>query len=212
MKLSIWNQTIHLLPERAAFWSEEGLLIVSDIHLGKAIAMQKAGIAVPEGAMEEDLFNLEQVIRQTNAERCVIVGDLIHAKSGLSDRVKQKFCRWLQNLPCEIELVFGNHDRSLIKNLPNEWTLHPHFERLAIPPFCFCHIPAQVENYFVWSGHVHPKIVLSDGNDRMRLPCFQIFPNMGILPAFSVFTGGSLVKKSPNYRIFVTTGREVIEV
>lgn len=212
MKLSIWNQTIHLLPEGAAFWSEEALLIVSDIHIGKAVAMQKAGIAVPEGTMEEDLFNLEKVIRLTNAERCVIVGDLIHAKSGLSDRVKNKFSQWLQNLPCEIELVFGNHDRTLIKNLPNEWKLHPHFDRLVIPPFCFCHIPTQVENYFVWSGHVHPQIILKNGSDRLKLRCFQIFPNMAILPAFSIFTGGSLVRKGPHDRIFVTTGREVIEV
>ena len=212
IELTLFRQTIKLLPERAAYWVEKKLLIVADIHLGKVAAMQKAGIPVPEGAMEEDLSELARLIEQTGAKKCVIVGDLIHAKNAAVGWVSENFSMWLKKPACQIDLVFGNHDKSLIKHLPSDWALSVHYEQLKIEPFCFSHIPTVVEGYFVWSGHLHPQIVLSNGSDRVTLRCFQIYDAQGILPAFSTFVGGFTIKKEKKSRVFVTTGQEVIEV
>lgn len=208
----IRDQHIRLLPKRAAFWQEQSTLIVSDLHLGKATAFRKSGIAIPEGAMESDLYSLKQLIQDTQAKRCIVVGDLIHSSLGITESVKALFRDWLESLSCEIDLVVGNHDRSLVKSLPKEWNLSMHIQKLLIPPFCFCHIPTLKEGYFVWSGHIHPEIVLKSGVDRVKLRCFQVFEEQAILPAFSSFVGGSYVKKNEINRIFAIANDSIIEI
>lgn len=212
MRVTIRGEEIVLLPECAAFWVAKKTLIVSDIHIGKAATLRKAGIAVPEGSMEEDLASLAKLIHKNKARHCIIVGDLIHSSRGLSECVKTALHTWLSELKCEVHLVFGNHDKPLIKNMPAEWNLHTYKEKLVMDPFLFCHLPTLSENHFVWSGHIHPKIVLSDGLDNLKLKCFFMTTNQCILPAFSTVVGGHLVTKDKDSRIFVTTGSEIIEV
>lgn len=210
--ISLRNQHIQLLPERAALWKEQNTLIVADLHLGKATAFRKAGIPIPEGAMEKDLQALKNLVETTEAKRCIVVGDLIHSASGISETVRSQFRDWLESIDCEIDLVVGNHDRSLIKNLPQEWNLSMHVQKLLIPPFCFCHIPTLQEGYFVWSGHIHPEIVLKSGVDRIRLRCFQVFEEQAVLPAFSSFVGGCYVQKNEINRIFAIAEDQIIEI
>lgn len=212
MIITLKQQQIELLPQRAAFWKEQRTLIVADIHLGKAMAFRKAGIPIPEGAMERDLHSLKKLIEETQSKRCIVVGDLIHSASGISESVKELFKVWLESITCEIDLVVGNHDRSLVKNLPDEWNLNLHLQKLIIPPFCFCHIPTLIDGYFVWSGHIHPEIVLKSGVDRLRLRCFQVFEEQAILPAFSSFVGGSYVHKNEINRIYAIADHQIIEI
>ncbi len=146
------------------------------------------------------------------AKRCVVVGDLIHAKAGLSEPIVAMFSEWLKGIDCEIDLVIGNHDRSLQKYLPHEWTLHLHKESYVNPPFCFCHFPCQKEGYFVWSGHLHPQIAIRGKSDRVVVRCFHIGKEMAILPAFSSFVGGSFVQKGKDTKIYGIANDKIIEL
>ncbi|MBA2727135.1 MAG: metallophosphoesterase, partial [Parachlamydiaceae bacterium] len=146
--------------------------------------------------MDDDLLNITDLLNELKAEKCIIVGDLIHAHSGISEDVKKKFSEWLRKTQCEIHLIFGNHDHSLIKNLPPEWPLYTHKEGLLIEPFYFSHFPMHHEQWFVWSGHLHPKVEITNNYDRLVLRCFQIFKDLAIIPAFGFFVGGTLVRKS----------------
>ncbi|MGZ3632739.1 MAG: ligase-associated DNA damage response endonuclease PdeM [Parachlamydiaceae bacterium] len=211
-KLMILDQTIRLLPEKAAFWEEKKALILADIHLGKATVFRQHGIPIPEGNMEEDLKRLERLIRKMEAKLCVIVGDLIHAKSGLTTELKDFFGNWLSIIDCEMHLVIGNHDKSLVKGLPKKWPIHIHQTALTLDPFYFSHYPMSHEKLFVWAGHLHPKIKLKSAHDCLLLPCFQIFSHLGILPAFSSFVGGAYVEKTPSCEIFIVTNSSVIQL
>jgi len=212
MKITIREQTCHLLAEKAVFWEEKKILIVADIHIGKATVFRKQGIAIPEGNMQQDLIHLKELIQTTGAEKCIVAGDLIHAKSGLSDSVKLLFSKWLHEVKCEIHLVLGNHDYSLAKTLPKEWTLYLHTESLLIEPFYFSHFPMHHHQWFVWSGHLHPKIEIKNRHDRLVLRCFQIFSDLGILPAFGSFVGGAFVKKCESCQIFAIVNANVIRI
>jgi DNA ligase-associated metallophosphoesterase len=194
------------------YWEEERTLILADIHIGKAAMFRKAGVAVPEGSMQEDLLKISALIEQMQAKKCIIVGDLIHAPSGLSAEVKAYFSQWLKQTSCEIHLILGNHDRILAKSLPEEWSLYLHKEPIIINPFYFSHYPMKHEEYFVWSGHLHPKITIKNQHDSITLRCFQIFPELGILPAFGSFVGGTAVKKEKNCSIYAITDQSVIEI
>lgn len=211
-KLIIRDQIIKLLPERGVLWEEEKTLIIADIHLGKVALFQKEGIAIPEGSMEEDLLAIGSMIKQTQAKKCIIVGDLIHAKKGLSSEVVRQFSEWQKKTDCEIHLVVGNHDYSLLKKIPEEWSLHLHKESWAWGPFLFSHFPLQHPELFVWAGHIHPKVEIKSRGDRLILRCFQIYKNLGVLPALGSFVGGAFVKKSDDCEIYVIADDEVLRL
>lgn len=212
MKLTIRNQTCYLLPQKAVYWEEKKTIILADVHIGKGTVFRKSGIPIPHGIMDDDLANIRQLICYFEAEKCIIVGDLIHAQSGLSSDVKKKFSEWLKGINCEVHLILGNHDGVLLKDLPHEWPLYVHQEGLLIESFYFSHIPKRHPQCFVWSGHLHPKVVISDKYDRLVLRCFQIFADLAIIPAFGFFVGGSIVKKSAECKIYAIVDDEIIEI
>lgn len=212
MILTLCKQKCHLLAERGVFWEENKSLIIADIHIGKGTVFRKAGIPIPEGIMDNDLKRISTLIRTYDAKQCIIIGDLIHAKSGLSPSVVEKFADWISTLPCEVHLILGNHDRSLHNNLPHEWNLHIYENGLAIPPFYFSHFPLEHPDLFVFAGHLHPKIEIRDKSDRLVLKCFQIFPHLAIIPAFSSFAGGTFVTKNPQCKIYAIADQSVIEI
>lgn len=212
MKLTLRGQTCHFLFQRGVYWEEQKTLILADIHIGKAAVFRKAGIPIPEGDMEEDLRNIRTLVETTQAQKCIIVGDLIHAKSGLTPEVKKLFSDWLHSLNCEIHLVLGNHDHSLVKDLPKEWPLTLHKESLLVEPFYFSHYPTTHPTHLVWSGHIHPKVEIKNYHDRIVLRCFQLYENQVILPAFGSFTGGTFVKKDNTCRLLAIAGNSLIEL
>lgn len=212
MKLIIRNQTCHLLTEKAVYWEEKKTIILADIHMGKETVFRKAGIPIPQGIIDDDLKKITHLLRNFDAEKCIIVGDLIHAKNGLSPEIKMKFSEWLREIKCEVHLVLGNHDHTLIKNLPPEWPLAIYKEGLLIEPFYFSHLPIRHAPWFVWSGHVHPKIEIKNKSDRLVLRCFQIFSDLAIIPAFGFFVGGALVKKSTDCKIYAIADNAIIEI
>ena len=212
MKITIRNQTCHLLSEKAVFWEEMKTVILADIHIGKGTVFRKAGIPIPQGIMDDDLMNIANLIQGLKAEKCIIVGDLIHALSGISDNVKKSFGDWLQKVDCEVHLVLGNHDYMLLRHMPAEWHLHVHNEDLLIEPFYFSHYPKYHKEWFVWSGHLHPKVEIRNRYDRLVLRCFQIFDDLAIIPAFGFFVGGTMVRKSNDCKIYAIADDAVIEI
>lgn len=211
MKITIRDEVCHFLKENAVYWEREKILFLADIHLGKAAAFRASGVFVPEGTMEKDLSNILQLIQKYKPLKCIIVGDLIHASLSWTEDVKNTIEDWLKKCDCEVHLILGNHDRSLLKNLKPSWPITIHQEFL-IEPFLFSHYPKESLPWFVWAGHIHPKIEIKSGYDRIVLRCFQVFENYAILPAFSYFVGGAYVTKSATSRIFAITDQAVREI
>jgi len=79
-------------------------------------------------------------------------------------------------------------------------------------PFRFAHHPEPAIGRYSWAGHLHPVVRLSWGADRLRLPCFHLGTAVGILPAFSAFTGGVDMRRRPDERIFAIADDAVVEV
>jgi uncharacterized protein len=64
----------------------------------------------------------------------------------------------------------------------------------------------------VLAGHLHPCITVGRGIDRLRLPCFHFGANVGVLPAFGVFTGMHPIDRAPGDRVFVVADNAVHEL
>lgn len=203
---------LELLPERGLYWPQAGLLAVADLHWGKPESFQQHGIPLPTGVLEDDLERLSQALHRTGARRLLLVGDLVHSRRGITPAVTQRIATWRAGHDAvEMVLIRGNHDRHL-KLLPPEWRIDVQEEHTDEGPFRFAHHPEPATGRYLWAGHLHPVVRLPLGKDRVRLPCFHLGPEVGILPAFSAFTGGVNVTRRPGERIFAIADTAVVEV
>lgn len=201
-RIEIAGESIELLPDRAAWWPGRRTLIVADLHLGKERAFGAVGIAIPGGGLDETLTRLAKCVETLHAERIIITGDLLHAKPGTTPTIIERVAAWRRECPVEIWLVPGNHDRES-ERVAEPWRLRLCPDEVTEGPFRFVHKPdAGRPDTFTWCGHLHPVVRLEAGIDVLRLPCFHIAERLGILPAFSLFTGGSRTEISPGHAVW----------
>src|SRR5262249_44263696 len=144
-------------------------------------------------------------------KRLIILGDLIHGPTGLTDVLNQQIIDWRARHAGEMILVAGNHDRC-IESVAARWNIEVIQNALVEPPFSFFHHPEIQENGFNWSGHVHPTIRLSSATDTLRLPCFYFTETGATLPAFSEFTGGYNIQPKPADKVYALSEGQVIPI
>lgn len=186
--VTVAGETLVLRGDRSLYWPRERALVVADVHVGKTESLRSDGVAVPDGAMFDDLVRLAAAIEGTGAERIIVIGDLVHDARGLTPLVREFVTRWRHTVPCRLDLVLGNHDRR-VRRLPSEWDMVVHDPCLTLEPLAFCH-DTHVPGTYTLIGHVHPRIHLFGGGDGVRVPCFHIGHSVMTLPAFSTLTAG----------------------
>lgn len=215
MEEAVFNfqqQTWHLSAGRALYWAEEKSLILSDLHLGKSAHFRKAGIAVPTGIIEEDLYRLQQLITRYHPEQLIIVGDLFHSSA---NNEVQYFRLWRQQFPqIRFILVKGNHDildASLYESLQISVQ-----DTLTLRNIHFMHEPCEEgeENgHYIFSGHLHPGVIIAGtGRQSLRLPCFYFGKHCGILPAFGRFTGLATLAPDTGEQVFAIANKSIFQV
>lgn len=217
--VSVAGESLLLLPEKAVFWPAQQMLIIADIHFGKAASFRALGVPVPRGTTTENLAGLDALIERHGARHVVFLGDFLHARAAHASSTQQAMLAWRRARPdLRLSLVRGNHDRHAgdpPAALGIELVDEPH----AVGPFAFCHHPdleldleTSAGAGYVLAGHVHPAWVLATRFDSLRLPCFVVGPQRMILPSFGSFTGGHVVGREAGDLIFVTSGEAVHSV
>lgn len=202
-----------LSANRAIFWENHEALIVSDVHIGKTGHFRKAGIGVSPKVYVEDLQRLLATILFFKVSKLIIVGDLSHSKK---NKELDLFSRWRNDFPSlQIDLVKGNHD--ILDDLwynENNITLHHH--QLCIDDLCFCHDLDEctaTQDQYIISGHLHPGVKLRGmGKQAFSLPCFYFTERFGVLPAFSHFTGNSLIKPNAGENVYAIADNQVLKI
>ena len=215
MRIAVREEEFELLPDRCLYWPSQELLVVADVHLGKAESFQQQGLWLPAGSRGKDLSILSEVIAGRLVRRLIFLGDLIHSMAGVTGEVLQDFARWMSDFGGEVLVVVGNHDAGLAKRWPAAWDQATLCDHVRLGDFIFQHQPVSQpgpEGEYYWVGHVHPMIPLRKGPDRLRLPGFVISAFQGLLPAFSSLSGGYDVSFSPIDRVFVAGEGRVYEV
>jgi DNA ligase-associated metallophosphoesterase len=177
---------LQLLAGRAAWDPGAGLLLVADLHLGKAETFQAHGIPLPSDGDASTLNQLLALAHSLRPRRVAVLGDLIHGRLGLTAELRAKLRALPELLGCELTLVGGNHERgSWLEGLPAQ-PAH------AVGPLWLSHEPESRPGCLNVCGHCHPVAVVGRGADRLRLPCFAYDPAAErlLLPAFGDLTGG----------------------
>lgn len=202
----------HLLltPERGVWWPERRTVFVADVHLGKAATFRSQAIPIPDGT-EEDLSALDRLLERTAATELVILGDLIHARRGRCQTTFEAVTRWRSvRREISIRLVRGNHDVRAGQP-PVAWSFETLREDAEIGPFALRHYPDPIGRPTL-AGHLHPKIRLEQGGDRLDLPCFLLRKEVLILPAFTHFADSTRIRREPADQVFPIGGDEVFRI
>jgi len=192
-----------MLPERALLWRERGMLILADVHFGKAAAFRAGGIPVPHGTTRANLEAIDALVQQHAVRHIVFLGDFLHARAGRAAGTLAALAQWRgRNAGLTLTLVRGNHDHHA-GDPPEALGMELVDEPWRVGPLAFCHHPQTVEGAFAIVGHVHPVYRLSSAGDSLRLPCFVVDGRWAMLPAFGAFTGGYRVDALPGQRIYL---------
>lgn len=202
------EQDLFLLPEKAIYWSQHKMMIISDPHFGKIQHFRKAGLAVPKAASYKNWQRLFQLLARPDLEQVLFLGDLFHSDW---NQEWKDFAYLLSQFPeLRYHLVLGNHD-SLDENWYSDSRINIHKE-LLLGPYHFTHEPEETNEYNI-CGHIHPAVRLrGSGRQGLRLPCFYFGKQQAILPAFGIFTGTHKIKSSKEDDIFVIAENQIIKV
>jgi metallophosphoesterase superfamily enzyme len=156
------GETLELLAQRAVWDPLRRVLLVADLHLGKAESFQAQGIPLPSDGDAATLNALLALAAMCQPEQVI------------------------ELLGCPLRLIGGNHERgSWIAGLAQE-------PSQAVGPWWLSHEPEARDGHLNLCGHLHPVALLGGNGDRLRLPCFSYCPRSErlALPAFGALTGG----------------------
>ncbi len=211
-EVTIGGEAVLLLPQKAVYWPREKMLIIADIHFGKAASFRAKGIPVPRGTTTQNLDALDELMALHDTAQVMFLGDFLHARAAHAPATLAAMLAWRHtHRELRLLLVRGNHDRHAgdpAATLGIEMADEPY----QVGPFAFCHHPDIAADGYVLAGHVHPVYLLSSRLDSLRLPCFLAGQTRMILPSFGAFTGGFVVAPKPGERVWVSSGEAVHSV
>jgi len=208
-RISVAGAVLTMLPQRALWWQQCKLLIVADIHFGKAAAFRAGGVPVPRGTTGSNLEVLDHLIRSCAIEHIVFLGDFLHARTARAAATMEALRQWrIRHPQLLLTLVRGNHDRHA-GDPPDALNIQVVDEPFQIGPLALCHHPQRIAGAYTLAGHTHPVIRLSAGRESLRLPCFVFGPHQATLPAFGAFTGGHVIRGEPHAQVFICTDDKV---
>lgn len=216
VEIEVAGERVWLMPQRGVYWPARRMLLVADLHLGKADAARAEG--APLGGrvlgdmLERQLCTLSAAIEASGAERVIVLGDLLHSPIGLTTAMVEAVANWRETVAATIDVVPGNHDRRLGKVAP-VWGMGVLEPRVSVGAFELVHDPEHASGTsFAWCGHLHPAVELARGGDAMKLPAFHLKDGLGVLPAFTSMARGKQLWVEAGDRVFAVAGAEVVEM
>ena len=169
----------------ALWWPEQGLICVSDLHLGKSERIaRRGGGALPPYDTRDTLTRLAADLARCQARTVVCLGDSfddLDAARALPEAERL----WIARLQAGRRWVWieGNHDPGPVDLGGTLLT------ELPVAPLTFRHIARSGASGEV-SGHYHPKATIRSRGRAMTRPAFLLDRDRVILPAYGTYTGG----------------------
>jgi metallophosphoesterase superfamily enzyme len=163
----------------ALFWEEQGLLVVSDLHLEKGSSFASRGVLLPPYDTAATLGRLAAVIARHDPRMVIALGDSFHDRSA--------------------HRRLSAPDPALPPDLGGTVATE-----VAIGPIVFRHEPTGAAGEI--AGHLHPKARVATRARSLERRCFVSDGDHAILPAFGAYSGGLSIRDAAFAKIFRTPG------
>ena len=211
-EVTVAGELLELCPERAIYWPRRRMLLLADLHFGKASSFRALGVNVPRGTTAEGLLRLDRLLHAHQVETLVFLGDFLHAREGRTHATFVALAEWrASHADVAMQIVRGNHDRSAgdpPAMVGIDCVDGPHM----VTPFALAHHPVAIPGLYVLAGHLHPCATLvGAGRQRERLPCFWFSATVGVLPAYGDFTGCAEVPADGDDSVWVVADDSVMQ-
>jgi uncharacterized protein len=170
----------------ALYWPEEGLLVVSDLHLEKGSAFAVRGVLMPPYDTATSLDRLAALFARYAVRIVVALGDNFHdgggpARLAHSDRAHlfelQRGRDWVW--------IAGNHDPDPAQHIGGVFA-----KSMSLGSLAFRHEPTEGPADGEIAGHLHPSARVTQRGRSVTRKCFAADDRRMILPAFGAYTGG----------------------
>jgi len=190
--------TLHADLAGALIWSEQSLLVVSDLHFEKGSSFAARGVLLPPYDTVATLSRLAAVIARHNPRMVIALGDSFHDRDA-HDRLAPGDREALAALQAHRDWIWisGNHDPALPKDIGGMVA-----SEVAIGPIIFRHEPTGTAGEI--AGHLHPKARVVTRGRAMERRCFACDGERLVMPAFGAYTGGLSIRDSAFAKIFPT--------
>jgi len=222
MKIFNSVETVDGLP--AIFLKKEGILAISDTHLGYELYLAEKGMYIPQLQLKEMLQNLKEAYELTGARTLLINGDMKHEFGEASRqewREVREFVTFAKKMFEEVVLVRGNHDNyllSITSKLGIE-VFDPFYLRNGK---CFLHGHKKVklpweEIEILIIGHEQPALLLRRGFDKIKIPCI-LYGKMKngkriiCIPSFSPLSSGTSINMMDKDELLSPYLREEVDL
>ena len=187
-------------PSGALFWEEQGLLIVSDLHLEKGSSFAARGVLLPPYDTVATLGRLAAVVARHDPRMVIALGDSFHDRDA-HERLSDADRDTLTALQAGRDWIWisGNHDPALPSDLGGMVA-----NEVAIGPIAFRHEPTGAFGEI--AGHLHPKARVATRGRAMERRCFASDGERAVMPAFGAYTGGLSIRDAAFSKIFQSLG------
>jgi len=210
MHIDLAGTNLQLLPQRALFLPEHSLLVVGDLHLGKAMHFRKAGIMIPRASAVKDYETLHNLVLEYKPGAVYFLGDLFHS---LHNSEWLQFEAFITAYPDIVfTLIRGNHD-VLEETYYKQLKIRIIPQVLRLDNLIFSHEPLAEapEGLINIAGHIHPGCMIRGlGRQSIKLPCFYLKGQTFLLPAFGQLTGLHILEQSTATTVFAVLPERVI--
>ncbi|WP_082733986.1 ligase-associated DNA damage response endonuclease PdeM [Polycladidibacter hongkongensis] len=196
---------LSLLYEGALWLPAARVLVVSDLHLGKAAAFAQAGVMLPPYDSHATLQRLADVVQRLQPVQVVCLGDSFHRPDSapqLPQAAKEQLKLMQQGR--DWVWILGNHDAQIGGGMDRR-QLH----ELAIGALQLRHEPTAISqgDTLQICGHYHPAAKIRRMGRSVRRRCFAYSDQLLVLPAFGAFTGGLNLLDEAFTSVFTTQTR-----
>ena len=184
----------------ALFWEQQGLLVVSDLHLEKGSSFAARGVLLPPYDTMATLCRLAAVVARHDPRMVIALGDSFHDRVA-HERLSAQDRETIAALQARRDWIWisGNHDPALPRDIGGVVA-----SEVAIGPVVFRHEPTGASGEI--AGHLHPKARVATRGRAMERRCFACDGERAVMPAFGAYAGGLSIRDEAFARIFQSTG------
>ena len=210
LALTLANEALQLLPDRALFWPAQNILVVADVNLGK-LAPRRAGGA-PANTQQADLARLSALLAQTKAKRLLVLGDLFHIVPSQIEPLIADFHVFRGRHPSVKISVIRTDREGDLQRFPTGWKMEWIVDALHQPPFVFQHKPVADARGYALGGQLQPCVALPGRGPSTRVPAFWFGASVGVLPGFSSAGGGQVLRPKPGELCIAVTPAGLVKI